>query len=129
MAKIVVLDAEPLVRSIVARILSRAGHQIQEVADLDAALHQLAQAPANLIITNVYLPGVTGHEALKAIKTQNPDIPVLMVSGLPDSDVIDRWQSEPGWSVFPKPFAPRDLLSKVDEVLKQSQQEKSAAGS
>ena len=112
-------------RSTVSRILSRAGHQIHEAGDLEAALHQLSTAPINLVITNVYLPGVTGHDALKALKKQSPNIPVLMVSGLPDSEIVERWQDEPGWDVFPKPFAPADLLTKVREVLERSVQQQS----
>ena len=37
-------------------------------------------------MTNVYLPGMTGREAVQMFKKTYPDLPVLMVSGLPDSD-------------------------------------------
>ncbi len=118
--KILILDAEPTVRSVVVKILSRAGYEMSEASSLGSALELVSTSPVNLILTNVYLPGITGHDAMKALREKAPAVPVLMVSGLPDVELIDIWKSEPGWDVFPKPFAPETLVRKVEEVLKQS---------
>ncbi len=118
--KILILDAESTVRSVVVKILSRAGYEMSEASSLGSALEQVSASPVNLILTNVYLPGVTGHDCMKALKATAPAIPVLMVSGLPDSDVIDSWKDEPGWDIFPKPFAPETLVRKVEELLRTS---------
>ena len=65
-------------------------------------------APA-LVITNVALPGITGHDAMRLFKQFSPDTPVLMIPGIPESDVITKWKDQDGFDVFPKPFRAADL--------------------
>jgi DNA-binding NtrC family response regulator len=71
----------------------------------------------DLLITNVFLPGSTGHDAMRVIKERCPGLRVLMISGLPDDQTIQSWLAEEGFDAFPKPFAPKDLVSKVQHVL------------
>ena len=73
-------------------------------------------APA-LVITNVALPGITGHDAMRLFKQCSPDTPVLMIPGIPESDVITKWKDQDGFDVFPKPFMAGDLRTKVREML------------
>lgn len=51
------------------------------------------------------------------IRTQCPDIPVLMVSGLPSDPAIKNWINEDGFDVFPKPFTADMLVQKVKQML------------
>jgi DNA-binding response OmpR family regulator len=71
----------------------------------------------DLILTNVFLPGITGHDAMKLLKETCPGVPILMVSGLPDSPTIQDWIREVGFDAFPKPFTPQALLARVEEML------------
>jgi len=115
--QILIIDAEPTVRTVISKILSRAGYAVQQAQDLPCALNCLAAMHVDLVITNVYLPGITGHDAVQALKDKSGSAPILMVSGLPDNEVIDQWQNEQGWDVFPKPFAAEALVRKVQETL------------
>jgi DNA-binding NtrC family response regulator len=117
MPRIVILDAEPVVRSVVTAILERDGYTVEQASTLGAALEVVNKKPPDLVLTNVYLPGVTGHDAMEMIKKACPNIPVLMVSGLPDSEVIEEWVGRTGFDTFPKPFAAQDLLDKVHSIL------------
>jgi two-component system KDP operon response regulator KdpE len=114
---IVVLDAEEVVRKVVTSILEKAGYSVTATADLSSALEMCRKQRPELILTNVYLPGISGHEAMKKLKEYCPKVPVLMVSGLPDSAVIRDWLEEDGFDIFPKPFTPHTLLAKVEEVI------------
>jgi two-component system response regulator GlrR len=118
MAKILILDAEPVVRSVVSTILRDAGYVLQEAETIQDALDRLEKFHPDLLLTNVYLPGITGHDAMKLLRANSPDVPVLMVSGLPDSEVISHWASQSGFDVFPKPFTANALLKKVEDTLK-----------
>ena len=114
---ILVVDAEPNVRSVIRTILERDGYHILDFADVQSALISIRKTRPALILTNVYLPGITGHEAMKLFKLQCPDVPVMMVSGLPDSEVIQQWAGQAGFDVFPKPFTAGELIDKVRRTL------------
>jgi CheY-like chemotaxis protein len=56
--------------------------------DVNFAIQVCKKTSPDLILTNVFLHGITGHDAMKMLRESCPDIPVLMVSGLPDSDTV-----------------------------------------
>ena len=117
MASIVVIDSEPLVRSILTRILSRGGHLVRATSEIQEAIALLRVEMADIVLTDVYLRGIAGHHAIKQLRTGFPNIRVLMVSGLPDEDAIAEWRGEPRFDIFPKPFDPDALLVKVRQFL------------
>ena len=116
-ATIVVVDSEPVVRDIIKKILEREGYRVMPTEDVTAAMEIIKIAHPSLVITNVNLPGMTGHDAMRMFKQGCPGVPVLMISGLPDSDVIQQWISEEGFDTFPKPFSAHELATKVKQVI------------
>ena len=116
-AKIVIVDAEPIVRDIIASILERDGYEVTQTDDPEIVIKILRADPPALIITNVALPGISGHDAMLLFKQCSPDTPVLMVPGLPDTDVITEWKHRDGFQIFPKPFTAGALRVKVREML------------
>lgn len=117
MALIVVIDSEETVRSVVSKILHRAGYDVFAFGDLDLALEMVRAAQPDLVLTNVFLRGITGHDAMLKLRSEFPDLNVLMVSGLPDDEVIREWTGEPHFDVFPKPFSAHALVEKVREIV------------
>jgi DNA-binding response OmpR family regulator len=124
---LMVVDGEPNVRSVIRTILERGNYHVIDFADVESALISIRKSAPALILTNVSLPGMTGHEAMQLFKQECPNVPVLMVSGLPDSAVIQHWVEQAGFDVFPKPFTARELLAKVRQVLTSSKT-RNAAG-
>jgi DNA-binding NtrC family response regulator len=127
-ARIVIVDAEPVVRAAIAAIVTSDGHEVALQTDDPMAVVKLvdSESPA-LIITNVTLPGISGHEAMQLFKQHSPKVPILMISGLPDVDVIREWKDEPGFGIFPKPFRAADLKEKVREMIASTQPTESGA--
>jgi DNA-binding response OmpR family regulator len=114
---ILVVDAEPIVRRAVTSILTKEGYEVTALSDASTVVEIIKSTPPALIITNVNLPGITGHDAMRLFKQHCPTVPVLMMSGLPDSEIIREWESEAGFDVFPKPFSAPELVAKVRTVL------------
>src|SRR4051812_4443462 len=114
-AKIVVVDGEPIVRTVVTNILVQAGYSVEATADYKHALERCKDNPPNLVLTNVMLPGITGHDAMRLFRANCPGVPVLMVAGLPSEPTIDHWINEDGFDLFPKPFTAGMLVSKIEE--------------
>jgi CheY-like chemotaxis protein len=98
-------------------MLTSDGYDVTQTDDPMAVLEIVKAGRPALIITNVSLPGITGHEAMKIFKLYAPDVPILMISGLPDAEVIRQWKQEPGFGVFPKPFTAFDLRARVREMI------------
>jgi two-component system OmpR family response regulator len=114
---IVVVDAEPAVRSILSKILKRAGYTVHVAGEFHQALQIIESSRPDLVLTNVFLNGITGRDAIHQIKDRCPAARVLMVSGVPDDEVIRESSKLDGFDVFPKPFKASDLIAKVQKVL------------
>jgi DNA-binding response OmpR family regulator len=71
---------------------------------------------------DVIMPGLSGPEVVARIRKSRPQIAVLYMSGY-DHDLIDKKSLEATAGFIPKPFSPRALLSRVDELLRGNGQE------
>src|SRR5712671_2315778 len=116
-ATILVLDAEEVIRSVITRILEREGYTVHTAGDLPSALELVKDCTPDLLLTNLYIPGTTGHDAAKFLRTMCPNMRVLVVAGLPDDRLIEDRMKGEGFAAFPKPFNPKQLTEKVQNVL------------
>ena len=116
-ARIVVIDAEPVVRFTVAAILEREGYEVTQTDDpLRGAELIRLERPA-LLITEVCLPQVTCHEVLHLYREHMPDLPVLILSALPDYEVVRRCREQGNIELFRKPFKASQLRERVRAML------------
>ncbi len=83
-ARILVVDDEPMVRALIARALTDEGYEVVAVANGRAALDAArgAEVTFNLIITNNYMPGLTGAELVARVRQDFPDLPILHVDDI-----------------------------------------------
>jgi DNA-binding NtrC family response regulator len=117
MASIVVVDSDETVRRAIVSILESAGHAVRATGEFNEALVLLHTSLADLVLTDVFLRGTAGHDAMVALRRKFPDLRVLMVSGLPDEEAIQAWTGEPRFDVFLKPFTCDSLLGKVRQMM------------
>src|SRR4051794_2740519 len=85
---ILVIDPEPVVRSVITSILERDGHTVLTCANLDEALQAITASPPRLLLTNIYLDGIPGYDAAKPLTERCPALSVLIVAGLPDDQRV-----------------------------------------
>ena len=115
--RILVVDDEPMVRALIARVLTDAGYEVVAVASGQAALDAArgAELGFNLIVTNNYMPGLNGAELIERVRQDFPSLPILHIddvsrkridSGLPD-DVPTIY----------KPFSSAALREAVQHLL------------
>ena len=65
---VLLLDAEPVVRSAVTKMLEHHGYIVHAVSDLAAALKHAKNCKPDLLMTNIYLPGISGYDAAKRLR-------------------------------------------------------------
>lgn len=81
MARILVVDDDHIIRTVARRLLEQAGHEVREAVDGEAALRLFAQAPADLVLTDIYMPNRDGLEVMRNVRREWPDTVVLAMSG------------------------------------------------
>lgn len=115
---ILLVDDEQSVRAIVVKILRRARYNVLEAEDGDAALRIAASHPGkiDLVITDMYMPGLRGPEVVQRLAPTRPGIRALFMSGYADQDA--RTGVPPGANFLNKPFSGQELAMAVEAVLK-----------
>ncbi len=118
-AIILLAEDEDAVRSVVRRILERAGYRVMAAASGAEALRLAAEheGPLDLLLTDVVMPDLGGIETADRLLESRPDTPVLFMSGYTESEALRaRTRLEPSL-LLSKPFTPDALLGRVRDVL------------
>jgi two-component system cell cycle sensor histidine kinase/response regulator CckA len=117
--RLLLVDDEPMIRTLIARHLQRTGFDVEQAADGEEALaHLAAGAPFDLLVTDVVMPGLDGFELALEARRRQPDLPILFISGCSVTSV----QAEPDPTLHPiellaKPFGMDELARRVRGVL------------
>jgi CheY-like chemotaxis protein len=81
MARILVVDDEQEVRSLVSAVLGMDGHTVLVADDGDAALEIQRSTPADLLVTDIFMPNKDGMETIAVFREQFPAVKIIAVSG------------------------------------------------
>jgi excisionase family DNA binding protein len=80
-ARILVVDDEPAIRDILARLLALAEYEVDAAADGATALDRLRLVPYDLLITDLRMPGTDGLSVIRDARRLRTDIPVIIITG------------------------------------------------
>ena len=118
-AKILVADDNEANRELITRRLLRNGHVVAHASDGELALEQLRKEPFDLVLLDVLMPKVTGHQVLAAMKTDPVlrHIPVIMITGLDDMDSLISCIECGAEDYLTKPFDPVLLNARIGSSL------------
>lgn len=114
-----VADDEPSVRLLVQATIEADGYNVVEASDGDEAWTLILEHRPSLVLLDVRMPGRTGLEILRAIKSDPSLVDtkvILLTASAQESDITAGLIAGADFYLT-KPFSPRDLLSKVDEAL------------
>lgn len=116
---ILFVEDEDNVRTIAAKTLRKRGYNVLEACDGEEALELLdeAEAPFDLLISDVVMPGVDGPTLLKRGKEKLGDARIVFISGYAEEDFSDLLAEHPDVSFLPKPFTLTQLAEKVKQEI------------
>jgi CheY-like chemotaxis protein len=116
---ILVVEDEEAVRELVRRILEGKGYTVLAASNGEEALLLCnnRKRPIHLLITDVVMPGVGGHELTGRLANLCPEMKVLYMSGYTDNAIVRHGLVRPGAAFLPKPITPDALIRKVRDVL------------
>jgi two-component system, cell cycle sensor histidine kinase and response regulator CckA len=118
---VVVVDDEPVVRSLAQRIFDRYKLPVficssgPEFLDLLAAHHEQIA----LVLLDFSMPGMSGLEVLAALRPEHPDLPVFLSSGF-ESAFMSQIEDDPNTSFISKPYTPTGLMRQLQPVLERT---------
>ncbi|MDH4267335.1 MAG: response regulator, partial [Deltaproteobacteria bacterium] len=79
--QILVVDDEERIRQSLTGVLKDEGYEVLEVRDGVQALKQVETDPPDLVLLDIWMPGMDGIETLERMKGQIPNLPIIMISG------------------------------------------------
>ena len=117
--RVLVVEDDPSVRSVAARMLARQGYEVALAASAEEALRlaQSSERGFDLVITDVVMPGMDGGELAAELRQRIPHIKVLFTSGFTDDAVVRHGVLHAEVPFLQKPYSVTSLAAKVREVL------------
>ena len=118
---VLLVEDEEEVRKLAAQILQRQGYKVLEAPQGGDALLicEQHQTPVHLMLTDVVMPGMSGHQLAERLKSLQPQMKVLYMSGYTDNAIVQHGVLVEGVNYISKPFTVDALARKVREVLDQ----------
>ncbi len=124
MAHVLVVDDDHTVREVVVSYLRAAGHVVTDVADAEQAMAELRERTADLVVLDLMLPGMDGLALLGRLRAGGAagEVPVIMLTALGSETDRVRGLELGADDYVTKPFSPRELVLRVESVLRRSGQ-------
>ena len=115
---ILVVDDEPGIRQIIARILLDEGFSVHQAGDgLDALeLINGAEVAMDVVVSDIVMPRLNGVELLQELSRTRPGLPIILISGFGTEELTRRGIAVP-CAVLPKPFPPERLIAEVRRCI------------
>ena len=119
---ILVVDDEPMVRTLVTKILTKSGYDVLEAADGREGLRMHRDRTIDLTITDIYMPVMDGMEFLRSLLADSPNVKVIVMSGGGErtfrlEETLDQARKEGARIVLAKPFTPNELRAAVQQLV------------
>jgi CheY-like chemotaxis protein len=118
-SKVLIVDDEPAIRNILARILSNKGHQAQTVSSGKAALAMLHEKGYDLLVADLKMSGVSGIELYETLKKKSPDMAdrTVFITGDTMTEETNDFLASSGRPYLAKPFTPMEFLEIIERAL------------
>jgi CheY-like chemotaxis protein len=135
MARILVIDDDQAVRLTIQLVLERAGHEVTLAGNGTQGVQLFGDDDFDLLIVDIFMPGMDGLETMRDIHRLRPDVPVVVISGYafrtPLETVPDflRMAEKLGAvRTLRKPFKPSELLAIVADGLDRTTDKQASGG-
>lgn len=116
---VLLVDDEKMVLDVGRAILERLGHVVITALSGEEALERFTENRDSIgcVVLDLTMPGMDGKETFRRLRERQPDLPVIIASGLAVDQVLGQFEDTPPSSVIQKPYQIADLSSKIDSIL------------
>jgi CheY-like chemotaxis protein len=120
MSRILIVDDDPSFRTMLSQMLERAGYEVQEAENGNAALAAYSRQSSDLIITDLVMPEKEGIETIMEFRRTNPQAKIIAISGggrINPEVTLDLARKLGANRCLAKPFTQREILDAVAQLL------------
>ena len=114
---VLVVDDEPEILRSLKGMLEDEGFAVLTASSAEDAVKTLKENQVSLVILDVYLPGMTGLELLKAVRPDFPDLPAIVMTGQGSYEIAFNAVKLGAYDFFEKPLSPERLLVSIKNAL------------
>ena len=114
---ILVVDDEEEIRALLAEVLQTEGRKILQARNGQGALRWVDSLPVDLVILDLMMPEMDGVETFRRIHAAHPELPVVIVTGYTESDLIVKVLGIGPFTVLSKPVDVHTLRKVVNQIL------------
>jgi DNA-binding response OmpR family regulator len=118
--RVLVVDDDATVSDVVRRYLERADYEVTLAADGPGALAAAEAGRPDLVVLDLMLPGMDGLEVCRRLRERDPHLPIVMLTALGEEADRVVGLSLGADDYVTKPFSPRELVLRVQSVLRRS---------
>ena len=121
--KILVIDDEKSIRTIVRLVLKRAGYDVETAEDGAEGVKTFSEGKFDLVITDIIMPEKDGINTIICLKEIAPEMPIIAISGggrKGSMDFLEAAKKIGATKTIEKPFEPEKLLKTVRECLQKA---------
>ena len=115
--RILVVDDEEVVQNLLQRILTVAGYDVTTATDGEEALSAVSQGEVEVVLLDIKMPGMSGIEVLGKLTTDWPDICVIVVTAVVDTQTAIEALKMGAYDYITKPFNRDNVVRKVQEAV------------
>jgi DNA-binding NtrC family response regulator len=113
---LIVDDEDSLLLTLVAN-LELEGFEVVGAGNASCALELLRRETFDLVLTDIRMPGMNGVDLFRTIRSQNPDMPVILMTGFAVESLVDEAILEGAFAVLPKPFDVEHVIAVLSRAV------------
>ena len=122
MARILVIDDDVQIRTLLKEILQQEGYEVVDAPDGLEGVRLYREDPADLVITDIIMPEKEGLEIIRELRTDFPEVKIMAISGggrIGPEPYLQIAQRLGAQSILTKPIGRDELIGAVREALKE----------
>ena len=116
-ARLLVIDDDPTVRSLFEATLKEQGHTVVTASTGAKGIQHVKQQDFDLVFLDLKLPDIDGAEVFRELRNIMPSLMVTIITGYPDSEMMERAMKQGPLGVMNKPFGDSDIINAVNTFL------------
>ena len=115
---VLVIDDDAHIRSSIGKFLIARGHTVIEAANGEKGVEVVESQAVDIVITDVKMPGMDGFDVLRRVRSVAPEIEVIVITGVKESENAFRALREGAFDFFSKPFKVEDLNAAIQRTVR-----------
>ena len=118
--RLLVIDDEPMIGALFKSIFASSDHEVVVAANGAEGIRKLTEYEPDLVFLDLLMPGMDGAQVLGKIRLISPALPVIIITGYPESACVDRALEYGPVTIMKKPLSPEAVRSAVESAVRKT---------